>query len=149
MPKTGRYAPIIARVLLGLVLVVTGLNKLFWFFPMPPMSQALTTFMNSLKATGYFLPFLGTVEFVGGALLLLNLFVPLAFILIAPVLVNILAVHSFLDARGLPLAVTLIALELYLGWTYREGFQVLFVARNLSANGLERKELGRASASGN
>ena len=58
MPKTGRYAPIIARVLLGLVLVVTGLNKLFWFFPMPPMSQALTIFMNSLKATGYFLPFL-------------------------------------------------------------------------------------------
>jgi len=149
MPNTGRYAPIIARVLLGLVLVVTGLNKLFWFFPMPPMSQALTMFMNSLKATGYFLPFLGIVESVGGALLLLNLFVPLALILIAPVLVNILGVHTFLDTRGLPLAVTLIALELYLAWTYREGFQSLFVARSLSGNRLERKELGRASASGN
>src|ERR1700746_2817901 len=99
MPNTGRYAPIIARVRLGLVLVVTGLNKLFWFFPMPPMSQALTMFMNSLKATGYFLPFLGIVELVGGTLLVLNVFVPLALILIAPVLVNILAVHTFLDAR--------------------------------------------------
>ena len=75
MPNTVRYVPIIARVLLGLVLVVTGVNKLFWFFPMPPMSQALTLFMNSLTATGYFLPFLGIVEAVGGTLLLLNLFV--------------------------------------------------------------------------
>jgi len=73
----------------------------------------------------------------------------LALILIAPVLVNILAVHTFLYTRGLPLAVTLIVLELYLAWTYREGFQSLFVARSLSGNRLERKELGRASASGN
>jgi uncharacterized membrane protein YphA (DoxX/SURF4 family) len=126
----------VPQVLLGVVLVFTGLNKLFWFVPMPPMSPALTTFMSALKATGYFLPFLGVVEFVGGLLLLLNRFVPLAITIIAPVVVNILAVHSFLDAsaRALTTALTLVALEIYLAWVNREAFRSLFVARGIDAS---------------
>ncbi len=128
----------VPRVLLGVVLVFTGLNKIFWFVPMPPMSPALTTFMSALKATGYFLPFLGVVEFVGGLLLLLNRYVPLAIAIIAPVVVNILAVHSFLDAkgyaRGLPAALILVVLEIYLAWVNREAFRSLLVARGIDAH---------------
>jgi len=57
-----RYFPAGARILLGLIFLITGLNKLFWFVPVPPMSVPLTSFMNALKATGYFMPFLGIVE---------------------------------------------------------------------------------------
>src|SRR5215469_271453 len=87
---TRRYLPAIARVLLGVVMLLTGLNKIFWFFffQMPHMTPALSAFMDALKATGYFIPFLGIVEATGGALLVVNRFVPLAITILAPVLVN-------------------------------------------------------------
>src|SRR5215510_11294199 len=107
------YLPATARVLLGVVMLSTGLNKIFWFAPMPHMSPALTAFMDALKETGYFLPFLGIVESTGGALLLVNRFVPLAITILAPVLLNILAVHTFLDTSGFPLALILVVLDLY------------------------------------
>ena len=49
-----KYLPATARVLLGAVMLLTGLNKIFWFAPMPHMSPALTAFMGALKETGYF-----------------------------------------------------------------------------------------------
>jgi hypothetical protein len=110
-------------------MLVTGVNKIFWFFPMPHMSPALTAFMSALKDTGYYLPFIGIVEAIGGALLLRNRFVPLALTILAPVLVNILGVHTFLDISGFPLAFILIALELYLARVYRDAFRPMFEAR--------------------
>lgn len=103
--------------------------------------------MGALKATGYFLPFLGIVEILGGVLFLANRFLPLALVITAPVVVNILAVHTFLDARALPLALTLTALELYLVWTRQEAFRPLFAARRYSANRLETNGRMRIGAS--
>ena len=110
------YPRAIARVLLGVVMLLTGLNKIFWFAQMPHMSPALTAFMDALKQTGYYLPFIGIVEATGGALLLVNRFVPLAITILAPVLVNILGVHTFLDARGFPLALIPYSAGCVLGW---------------------------------
>ena len=128
------YLPATARVLLGVVMLLTGLNKIFWFAPMPHMSPALTAFMEALKETGYFLPFIGIVEATGGALLLVNRFVPLAITVLAPVLVNILGVHTFLDARGLPLAFILITLDVYLAWVYRDAFRPMLQARGVKVS---------------
>jgi hypothetical protein len=54
------------------------------------------------------------------------------------VVVNIVAVHSFLDAkgyaRGLTAALTLAALEICLAWVNREAFRSLFVARGIDAS---------------
>ena len=126
------YLPAIARVLLGLVLLITGVNKIFGFFlfQMPQMTPTLSAFMDALKATGYFIPFLGIVEAAGGALLLVNRLVPLALTILAPVLVNILGVHTFLDRSGLPLAVILIVLEVYVAWVSRDAFCPMFEARS-------------------
>ena len=123
------YLPATARVLLGVVMLFTGVNKIFWFVPMPHMTPALSAFMDELKATGYFVPFLGIVEATGGALLLVNRFVPLAITILAPVLVNILGVHTFLDRSGLPLASILIVLDVYLAWVNRDAFHAMFEAR--------------------
>ena len=125
------YLAATARVLLGLVMLLTGLNKIFWFAPMPHMSPALTAFMGALKETGYYLPFIGIVEGTGGALLLVNRFVPLAITILAPVLVNILSVHTFLDVSGFPLAFILIVLDVYLAWVYRDAFRPMFEGRGV------------------
>lgn len=129
-----KYLPAVSRVLLGLIFLITGLNKLFWFAPVPPMSASMTSFMNSLKATGYFMPFLGMVEITAGTLFLINRLLPFALLLAAPVILNILMVHVFLEPRVLPLALALFAFELYLAWTHRQAFRSIFVIHNVEQN---------------
>ena len=138
------HLPATARVLLGVVMLLTGLNKIFWFAPMPHMSPALTAFMGALKGTGYFLPFIGIVEATGGALLLVNRFVPLAITILAPVLVNILGVHTFLDVRGFPLA---LILDVYLAWVYRDAFRPMFEARGVKVSRIAEPEGLKRAAS--
>jgi len=121
-------------------MLLTGVNKIFWFAPMPHMSPALTAFMDALKQTGYYLPFIGIVEATGGALLLVNRFVPLGITLLAPVLVNVLGVHTLLDVRGFPLAFILIALDVYLAWVYRDAFRPILQARGVKVSRIAAPE---------
>src|SRR5215813_3269063 len=92
-----RYVPMIARILMGLGFLVFGLNGFLQFIPQPkaPPPQAAMDFAGALMKTGYMMKLIAGTQVVVGALLLLNLFVPLALTLIAPVIVNILAFHIF------------------------------------------------------
>ena len=70
------------------------------------------------------------VETVSGLLLLVRLFSPLALVLLAPVIVQILLFHLFLDPAGLPLAAVLVLLEAYLGFVvYRDAFKGVLAAK--------------------
>lgn len=109
--------PLIARILLGLIFFVFGLNGFLNFIPTPPeMPEPMKTFMAGMMATGYFFPLLKATETVCGALLLANRFVPLALVVLAPIILNILGVHTFMDRSGLPMALVLVALETYLAF---------------------------------
>ncbi len=107
---------LILRIILGLAMIVFGANKFLRFLPMPEMQEAAGAFMGALAETGYMIPLIGVVEVVTGALILAGLFVPLALVLLAPVLVNIVLFHLFLDPGGiLPgLVLTIIAAVLML-----------------------------------
>lgn len=100
-----------SRVLLGLVLVVFGLNGFFMFIQPPPLAPRAVAFMQALISTGYMLPFWKGTEVVCGALFLLNLFVPLATVVITPVLLNIAAFHIFLDTRNAAIGLALLGLN--------------------------------------
>lgn len=121
--------PTLARVLLGLVFFVFGLNGFLQFLPQPPVPAPAGAFMGALAATGYFFPLLKGVEVVAGALLLANRFVPLALAVLAPVVVHIVAFHTFLAPGGLPIALLVLALELYLAWVYRRAFRPMLASR--------------------
>jgi hypothetical protein len=54
------------------------------------------------------------VEQITGAALLTGCFVPLALTVLAPVIVNIVAVHLFLDPSGFSLTILVVVLELFL-----------------------------------
>src|SRR5450432_2332148 len=114
--------PTAARIVLGLAFFVFGLNGFLRFIPQPPMSGPPANFAGAMIATGYLFPLLKGTEVAAGLLLLGNRFVPLALTLLAPVLVNIVFFHAFLAPAGLGLPLALLALELYLAWTYREAF---------------------------
>ena len=112
---------IIARSLLGLIFVVFGLNAFLRFIPMPPPEGLAGDFMKALFVSHYFYV-VAVLQIAGGALLLLGRFVPLGLTLLGPVIVNILLFHIFLQPAGLPLAVVVGALALFLLWAYRQAF---------------------------
>ncbi len=119
------------RLLLGLVFFVVGLDGFVHVIPQPttlPSEGAMTLFVAFLKS-GYMLQLIAGTELVAGALLLANRMVPLALVLVAPVIVNILAFHVFLEPSGLVIACALVAIELALAWAYRSAFRPLFAMR--------------------
>jgi uncharacterized membrane protein YphA (DoxX/SURF4 family) len=111
LPATPTLAPMKtkatqgARMLLGLIFFVFGLNGFFHFIPQPSMSGPPGNVLGALVATGYFFPLLKLTEVAAGALLLSGLLVPLALTVLAPVIVNIVAFHSFLAPSGLPVPI--------------------------------------------
>jgi hypothetical protein len=126
-----RTIPVIARILMGLPLVVFGLNGLFNFLPQPttPLPAGAVAFTAALMKTGYMMPLIGTTQLIVGVLLLSNRFIPLALALFAPFIVNSIAFHAFLQPGGLPIAAIFLALEIYLAWTYRHAFRPMLAAR--------------------
>jgi hypothetical protein len=118
-----------ARILMGLVFVVFGLNGFVHFIPQPAQPEPAMAFFGALIATGYMLPLIMGTQLLVGVLLLANRFVPLALALIAPVIVNILAFHVALAPSGLPFAFVVLALELLLAWSYRGAFRPMLTAR--------------------
>ncbi len=134
-PKSfARHLPTIARVLLGLMFFIFGLMGLLNLMPPPPpetLPPGLVAFSEAMMKTGYLFQLVKVTEVVVGALLLLNRFVPLALTLLAPVIVNIVAVHAFLAPSGLAMAVVILGLELYLAWSYRSAFRPMLAARTM------------------
>ena len=117
-----------ARILLGLVFFVFGLNGFFHFMPNPPPLPAAGDFFGALFKTGYMLPLIFGTQVIGGALLLVGVAVPFALVVLAPVIVNILAFHCFLSPVPAQIVIALVVtvLELILAWHYRAGFVPLF-----------------------
>jgi uncharacterized membrane protein YphA (DoxX/SURF4 family) len=128
---TRRALQTFARISLGLIFFVAGLDGFLDVLPHPsrPLPERALQFAGALLRSGYFFPMLKGTEVAAGLLFLSNRLVPLAVAIIAPVLVNIFAFHLFLAPDGLPLAIILLALELYLGWTCRGTFGPLFGTR--------------------
>ena len=117
-----KIATIIARSLLGLIFVIFGLNMFLHFIPMPPPPEGLARdFMSALFASHY-LYIVGALQVVGGALLLVGRWVPLGLTLVGPVVVNILCFHILMAPSGLPMAIVVALLALFLLWRYREYF---------------------------
>jgi uncharacterized membrane protein YphA (DoxX/SURF4 family) len=129
MKSVSRFAPTASRVLLGLIFFVFGLNGFLQFIPQPPMPEKAGAFMGGLAAAGYMFPLIKGVEVIGGALLLSNRFVPLALALIAPNVVNIVLFHAVLAPGGLPIALMVLALQLFTAWSYRDAFAPMLHAR--------------------
>ena len=119
-----KFAVIGARVLLGLVFVVFGLHGFFQFsfIPAPEMNEVAGSFMGALVGTGYFMIVVKLVELTSGLMILTGRFLPLGLILLAPVSVNILLFHSFLEPSGVGMAIFIIAMQLFLAWSYRDSY---------------------------
>jgi hypothetical protein len=131
--SAARHVPTVARFLLGLPLVVFGLNAFLNFIPQPqtPMPAGAMEFAGALFKSGYMMQLIGITQLVVGVFLVINRFVPLALVLFAPFIVNSIAFHVFLERSGLPMALVFLALHLYLAWVYRAAYRPLLTAKTL------------------
>lgn len=143
-----KHLPLVARVVLGLLFLVTGLAGLVhqppdpatgaepdglvaslfgWYSdcrPCPPgMAPEPVAYMEGLLATGYFWPLLKSIEIACGVLLVSGMFVPLALVVLAPVVLQILLFHLFLVPQGIEVALTALALGAYLAYDHRSSFR--------------------------
>lgn len=123
-----KIATLIARILVGLVFFVFGLNPFLHFIPAVLPADLGGQFLNLLFQSHYVL-FVGAVQVAGGALLLINRYVPLALTLLGPVIVNILLYHLLLSHPGGPLAIFVAILWGFLFYRYRQNFSGLFVQK--------------------
>ena len=103
-----------ARLILGLVFFVFGINGLVMvftgkgFIPMPPLPEQAGAYMQGLGQAPYFWPVLKIAEISTGALLLIGLYVPLALVVLTVVIYHILLFHIFLAPGGLVMAIFLV-----------------------------------------
>lgn len=120
-----KKAQLIIRVLLGLILIVFGLNKFLQFMPFPPMPDAAMEFMGALGKSGYIMPIVAIVEIVTGVLIIFKKFMPLALIVLFPVLLNAFLFHLFLDLAGVGGAAVAIAMNVFLIFANKESYKEL------------------------
>ena len=119
---------LIARILLGLTFFVFGLNGFFNFMPAPPIPGQAGIFIGVLISSHYVL-FVSGVQVLTGALLLINQFVPLALILLAPVIANILVFHLTMQPSGIWPGVLAAVLWIVVASRLRAYFEPLLVQR--------------------
>ena len=103
-----------ARWLLGIAFVVFGADGFLHVLPIPAARPPAERFIAAVIETGYLFPMVKCIEIAAGLLLLANRRVPLALVLLAPLLVVIGSLHVALNPPGIPLVVILVGLHGFL-----------------------------------
>lgn len=117
-----KIAMIIVRTLLGLLFLFASLAYFFNLVTPPPMEGPIKTFNEGLAASGYFFTLLKVTELVCAVLLLIGRFVPLALVILAPIVINIFFVHLFLDRSGMVVAIFVVLATIFLAYYYRDRY---------------------------
>jgi hypothetical protein len=116
---------LVARILLGLVFTVFGLNGFLHFIPMGPMPTGPAGQFAGALAASHYMVVVSGLQLGTGVLLLLNQFVPLALTLLGPVVVNIVLFHALMAPSGLPMAAVVAVLWFLAAYRVRSVFFAL------------------------
>jgi putative oxidoreductase len=119
---------LIARVLLGLLFSVSGLNGFLHFLPGAMPTGLAGQYIGALFQS-HFLTVVFILELIAGVFLLFNRYVPLALAVLAPIMVNILLYHVLMNPAGLPPAIVASILWILVAQNVRVAFAGLFQLR--------------------
>ena len=124
-----KIAPTIARYLMALIFTVFGLNGFLHFIPQPPPPEPLAIQYITVMAVSHYLVLVFLIQLVSGILLFANRFVPLALVLLAPVIVNILLFHGLMNPEGIGVGALVAILWVVLFVSFRGAFTGIFQAK--------------------
>ena len=113
----------IPRILLGLLLLIFGLNKFFNYMPAFDFGDNVgaENLFNAFTDSGYMWILVGGVEAIVGLLLVIKKAVPAALLALLPVSVNIILFHAVLDPANIGPGILVAGLNTFLiikNWDY-------------------------------
>lgn len=120
---------IIIRILMGLIFLFSAVVVLFNLVPQPELEGDVKLFNEGMEASVYLMPLIKIIELICALALISGLFVPLATVVIFPIVVNIVLFHGFLAPEGMPVAIFLLLGNLFLAYYYRNSYEGLLVAK--------------------
>ena len=104
----------VISLLFGLMLINSGLNKFFYYMPMPKdIPESMLKLMKVFLEIGWLMPLIAIAEIVSGVLFITKKYRALAAILIFPVMIGVLLTHIINAPSGLPIAILLFAINLW------------------------------------
>lgn len=116
----------VLSVLFGLMFMNAGLNKFFNYMPVPEdLPEGLMRVMGAFMEIGWLLPLVGVVEILGGLLFLLPKFRALGAVMLFPIMIGILLTHILNAPSGLPMALVLFAILLWVLYENRAKYAAL------------------------
>jgi len=113
----------VLSLLFGLIFVNAGLNKFLNYMPVPKdLPEALMKAMGALTQIDWLLPLIGIVEIIGGILFIIPKTRALGAIVIFPIMIGILLTHITIAPSGLPMALALLVINLWVIFENREKY---------------------------
>jgi uncharacterized membrane protein YphA (DoxX/SURF4 family) len=104
----------IACLILGLMFINAGMNKFFNYIPAPTdMPEGPMKMFMAFMAISWLMPLIAVAEIVGGVLVIIPKFRALGAVILSPVMVGILLTHLTVLPSGLPMAVALLAILIW------------------------------------
>lgn len=113
---------LVARLIFGLFWLIFGLNGFLHFFPTPAPTAEAADFMDALMHAGYVMPLIYATQVIAGISLLSGWMVPLALIMLGPVVGNIVLYDAFLNPAGLVIGMVVLVIYMFLLYAYRQAF---------------------------
>ncbi|MBK7887151.1 MAG: DoxX family protein [Bacteroidetes bacterium] len=110
-------------LLTGLMFINSGLNKFFFYMPMPKdLPENMLNLMRAFMNIGWIMPLIGFIEILGGILFITSRFRALGALIIFPIIIGILLTHIIDSPSGLPIAIVLLAIEIWVIYENREKY---------------------------
>lgn len=113
----------VISLLFGLVFINSGLNKFFQYMPMPKdMPENMLRVMGAFMEIGWLMPLVAVVEIIGGVLFIIPKYRALGAIMLFPITLGVLLTHSVNLQSGIPVALILMGINLWVIIENREKY---------------------------
>jgi len=104
----------IVCLLFGLMFINAGLNKFLNYMPVPKdLPESMMKVMGAMMQISWLMPLVGIIEITGGILFIIPKYRALGAIIILPVMVGIVLLNIFNAPTGLPIALVLFAINIW------------------------------------
>ncbi|TDQ27906.1 DoxX family protein [Tenacibaculum caenipelagi] len=114
----------VLSLLFGLMFINSGLNKFLNYMPMPEnLPEKMMSAMTAMMEIGWLMPLVGFAEILGGLLFIIPKTRALGAVVIFPVMIGIMLTHILQAPSGLPIALALFAINLWVIYENREAYQ--------------------------
>lgn len=114
----------VLRIVLGLFVLVFGLNKFFHFLPMEPPTGDAGAFFGALMSSKT-LVLVAIVEIVAGVSLIFNKYAALLLLILMSVSINAVLFHATLAPESIAGAAVLLVLNVVVMYGYKDKYKGL------------------------